>query len=53
MVTILELAELSAAAYGDPIPSGWKVYQTSLPNVDGYFGVAYELRPSGGPLHWG
>ena len=42
MATILELAELSAAAYGGPVPSGWKVYQTSLPNGSGYYGVAYE-----------
>ena len=48
MATILELAGLSAAAYGDPIPPGWKVYQRSLPNGNGYYGVAYEQIDANG-----
>ncbi|RCN55738.1 alpha/beta hydrolase family protein [Acidiferrobacter thiooxydans] len=46
MATILELAELSSAVYGDtPVPTGWTVmpgpYGTSGSNPDGYYGVAY------------
>lgn len=41
MATILELAELSAAIYGDPIPPGWKVIAQST-TTNGYHGVAYE-----------
>ena len=42
MATILELAELSSAVYGDtPVPSGWKQIQVSGPASDGYLGVAY------------
>ncbi|MHB1586281.1 MAG: lipase family protein [Acidiferrobacteraceae bacterium] len=42
MATILELAELSAAVYGDaPVPTGWTKIQASTPASDGYLGVAY------------
>ncbi len=46
MATILTLAELSSAVYGDtPVPAGWTIVPgtsgTSKPNSDGYFGVAY------------
>lgn len=43
MATLLELAELSAAAYGDPAPSGWTLLPVaSASNPDGYFGRAYQ-----------
>ena len=46
MATILELAELSHAVYGDAsVPTGWVVmpghFGTSQPNANGYYGVAY------------
>ncbi len=46
MATILELAELSHAVYGDaPVPAGWAVmrgpFGTSQPNARGYYGVTY------------
>jgi len=48
MATILELAELSSAAYG-PAPvigstplSGWTIIMTSTVSSDGYQGVAYQ-----------
>ena len=53
MATILELAELSAAVYGDhPIPSGWSVLTSSTQinpawAIDGYYGVAYQNATTG------
>ncbi|MHB1677394.1 MAG: lipase family protein [Sulfuriferula sp.] len=53
MATILELAELSAAVYGDhPIPSGWSVLTSSTQinpawAIDGYYGVAYQNTTTG------
>ena len=43
MATILELAELSHAVYGDaPVPTGWAPLPVTLKaNSDGYYGVAY------------
>ena len=41
MATILELAQLSAAAYGGPVPNGWtKIGQSQTSH--GYFGVAFH-----------
>ena len=42
MATILELAELSAAVYGNsPVPNDWKKIAQSL-TPSGYYGVAYQ-----------
>ena len=43
MATILELAELSCAVYGDTpvLNNHWKVLRISPSNPDGYYGVAY------------
>ena len=43
MATILELAELSSAVYGDtPVPMGWAPLPVTLKaNSAGYYGVAY------------
>lgn len=49
MATILELAELSAAAYGDHNPAGWKVIAESTTTA-GYHGVAYEQVDAFGPV---
>lgn len=43
MATLPELAQLSAAVYGNaPVPTGWQVLQRSQPDSSGYLGVAYE-----------
>lgn len=38
MATILELAEFSRAAYGDPAPNGWTALEPCAPNEHEYFG---------------
>ena len=48
MVTILELAELSAAAYGGPAPVGWEILLPSPNTSSGYYGIAYERVDSNG-----
>ncbi len=54
MATLLELAELSAATYGGPLPSGWKVlpiYPSRDQIADSYLGVAYEkVDANGNPV---
>jgi hypothetical protein len=54
MATILELAQLSDAAYGDQSAltylkqNGWTLFSTSLANPDGYLGEAYKkTNPNG------
>lgn len=54
MATLVELAELSAAAYGKPAPNGWQ--QIAGPDgrsenaKDNYVGVAYQKGGIGGKI---